>query len=1341
MNRIWDWFVRTRGKEEDLFHEQFSPAERKSVCLQSEFEAGEASTSGRLVSRGSWWAGLAALVFLPFCAQAQFGSVPVGSSNVQNITVTATATGTLGNVEVLTMGAASKDFVAGTSNCLSSPPSKNGSCTVSVTFTPALPGLRQGAVVLVGTVSGTAAVLGTAYISGTGTGGLGVFAAGNEIPVAGQYGLYTLLGDGNLATNAELYLPSGVVLDGAGNTYIADAGHNRIRMVCASESSATIAGTSCTGANVIATIAGNGNPAYSGDGGLASSATLNNPTGLAIDGAGNLYIADSGNNVVREIVAATGVIATIAGNSAGTVCGGHTDAVGDGCAPAQATLNLPQGVTVDSGGNVYIADTYNHRIREVSASTGLITTVAGNGTTNTNGSGGYSGDGGLATAAELNYPYAVAFDSSGNMYIPDSANNRIRVVYAVGGKISTFAGTGNAGETSCGQSLTATSATLWLPEGVAVDAANNLYIAETQNAAIRKVNSSTGLMTTVAQNGCGLFYLSPQFRSEQLYGPMGLFLDESGDLYVADALDMVVREIQGNYAAIYYTTPIRQGEKSATEDESIENDGNAALTLTTIAAQTDAAIDVNVGQPCSENESLSVNQSCTIGSVFAPALTPALSNYTTETPQITVGENTLTSLPAPNTPLTIQLVGLAEPLNATTTTISSNINPAGYGQQVIFTVTVTTGEGTGNLTGTVTIKDTFNNATVTLVSGLTLNASTPTTSLAYYATSALAVGTHSIVASYDNTDDAAHMASSSSALSQTVEESTGVTLTSSVNPSTVGQSVTFTATVSSSGGNVNPSGTVTFWDGATPLNTATLNTSGVATYATTSLANGVHAITAVYNGDSANSVQTSTSPVVNQDVQNVSALTVASSLNPSQYGTSVTFTATVSLAATQATTNTSAATPAATGTVIFYDNGTQIGAATLVGSSGTASFAISTLAVGTHPITASYAGDSYYTASATTYAINQTVSQATTTATVSATPNPAVIDSPFTMTATVTASGSSPTGSVKFLVNSTVIGTASLSGGKASLSYTPQTVGTYALAAEYLGDTNDAASTSATVSLIVGTISTATDIGVSATTGTNPQTMLVATVLNLSTGPVPTGMVTFLSGSTALGSSSLDSNGVATLTPQLNANSSYSIVAVYAGDVNHSGSTSAAMTVSGTAVGFNVKLTPSSVTVKTSENATITVTMSSNSGFSDTIGMGCASLPAGVNCHFSSPTITLPANGTASVSLTIDTNNPLGGGTSARNGGAEKQKIAFAGQLLLPGLGFGWIFWRLRRKYAKFYAVLPLLILAAVAVAVSGCSSFSQSTAAPGNYVIQVTGTGVDSNIVHYQNLTLDITN
>ncbi|HEY1804172.1 MAG TPA: Ig-like domain repeat protein [Terracidiphilus sp.] len=1471
---------------------------------------------------------LGASLLLSLTAHAQFGTQPVGATTGnQSVNVTATIGGTVTSVDILTLGSPSGDYAAGTgtANCASATLAQGATCTASVTFTPTAPGSRVGAVVLVGTpsVGPSPAVLGTAYLSGTGAGGLGVLVSGNLLPVAGQSGLYTSVDDGQPATQAELYLPSSIALDGAGNLYIADSLHNRIRMVCASATSATIQGTSCAGAGIISTIAGNGNPSYTGDGGPASSATLSGPGGIALDGAGNLYIADTGNNVIRKITAATGIMTTVAGSNPATVCGSASDAVGDGCPATQATLDQPQGVTLDTAANLYIADTSNHRIREVNTATGAISTIAGNGFTNANGTGGFNGDGVTAVSAKLNFPYAVAFDASGNMYIPDSANERVREVMAVGGVItpasliSTFAGTGNAGATLCTATpVAANQADVWSPSGVAVDAAGNVYIAETQNAAVRKVSAATGLISTIVQSGCGTYYAGGQFQGVQLYGPVGLYLDGVGDLYIADTLDMVVRELQGNFTAVNYTAPVRQGSTSPTVDQTVENDGNAALDLTAITPAVNAAIDSTVANSCTDPSSLAVNADCTIGAVFAPAATPTLTNNQIETPNIEVYEDAQPSVVAANSPLDIELVGTAEPVNSTTTTLTSNPNPSGFGQNVTFTVTVVTGAGTGNLTGTVSIADTFGGNTTTLASGLAVNGS----GVATFSTTTLAVGLHSIVATYSG--DTMHFTSTSApALIQTVFEGTATGLTSTANPSAVGQNVTFTATVTiSGGGGVTPDGTVSFMDGTTLLSTQTINVGGVALFATSTLTAGVHQITAIYNGDAAKQIQGSTSAAVSQDVQAPTTATLTSSLNPSFYGNSVTFTATIPPSGTTAP----------TGTVSFLDGATVIGTGTLAGNPGVATFTTAALNMGTHTITASYPGDSFngpsvslpldqvvklaqtattvtaapvpgiaggpetITATVTvtagsgtptgtvtftsgtvqlgsapvgaggtatitpalaqgsyqivaTYngdANNQgsasapfplTVAQATTQTALVVAPNPALVLAPITLTATVTGNGGTPTGSVNFLANGNVIGagtvnasgvatftTSTLAAGTYSVtasytgdandagstsspvslvvslattataitvapnpalvgaaititakvtgnggtptgtvnfmangttlasavlnagvaSFTTSTLapGTYSITASYLGDAADAPSTSTAISETVGLIPTITSLGSSTTSGPTPQVVLVATVLNNGTGVAPTGTVTFMSGATSLGSANLDASGVATLTPNLTAGVNYNIVATYSGDADHSPSSSPAIPVSGTPTLFTLTVSPASVTLVTSQNATVAVNLTSNGAFTDTIGLGCASLPAGVFCHFSNPSVKLNPGATASVQLTIDTNNPLGGGSSAMNRPAGFSRISVASLFLPFSAFFGFVFWRLRRKYAGLLTIAMVLVLSAGALLATGCSSYSTNTAAPGNYTIQVTGTGATSDIQQYQNVSLTIT-
>ena len=283
------------------------------------------------------------------------------------------------------------------------------------------------------------------------TGGLISTVAGN--------GTQGFSGDGGAAASAALSGPQGVAVDGTGNLYIADWGNNRIRKV--------------DSGGVITTVAGNGTWGFSGDGGAAISAQLNGTAGVAVDDAGKLYIADWANNRIRRVDSGGG-ITTVAGN-------GTQGFSGDGGAATGAALNGPVGVAVDGAGNLYIADSNNHRIRKVDSG-GVITTVAGNGTA------GYSGDGGAATGAELNWPRGVAVDAAGTPYIADEVNNRIRQVDS-GGIITTVAGDGTPGFS--GDGGVATSAALWFPSGVAADAAGNLYIVDGGNNRIRRLSEGT----------------------------------------------------------------------------------------------------------------------------------------------------------------------------------------------------------------------------------------------------------------------------------------------------------------------------------------------------------------------------------------------------------------------------------------------------------------------------------------------------------------------------------------------------------------------------------------------------------------------------------------------------------------------------------------------------------------------------------------------------------------------------------------------------------------------------------------------------------------------------------
>lgn len=279
----------------------------------------------------------------------------------------------------------------------------------------------------------------------------------------------------------------------------------------------------------IITLAGNGIAGFSGDGGAATSAELHSPGGVAVDTAGNIYVADPGNNRIRKITASTGVISTVAGN-------GTAGFSGDGGAATSAELNTPVGVAVDTGGNIYIADEFNNRIRKVTLTTGIISTVAGNGTP------GFSGDGGPATSASVKLPRGVSVDASGDIYIADTNHSRIRKVTVSTGIINTVAGSGLQGY--AGDGGAATSAGLCSPSGVVVDAAGNFYIADTCNNRIRKVTASTGIISTVAGNGtAGYSGDAGAATSAELSGPLGVAVDSAGNIYIADRTNNRVREV------------------------------------------------------------------------------------------------------------------------------------------------------------------------------------------------------------------------------------------------------------------------------------------------------------------------------------------------------------------------------------------------------------------------------------------------------------------------------------------------------------------------------------------------------------------------------------------------------------------------------------------------------------------------------------------------------------------------------------------------------------------------------------------------------------------------------
>ncbi|MCY3021909.1 MAG: putative Ig domain-containing protein [Planctomycetota bacterium] len=362
--------------------------------------------------------------------------------------------------------------------------------------------------------------------------------------------------EGGSALSSGIWTPAGLAADAAGNLYVADTCNNAVRKVDTAGNITTAAGNGTRG------YPGGLSPliklkfgVFGGDGGAATAASLNLPTGLAIDAAGNLYIADTGNHRIRKVAAADGKISTVAGN--GTVVVGPMglplgDFGGDNGPATAAQLNSPMGVAVDASGNVFIADTGNHRIRKVDSG-GTITTVAGDGATIPGllnfQYGDFKGDGGAATAASLNGPMGVAVDAAGNLYIADTVNQRIRKVDGAG-TITTVAGIGTTVvgildlpfgtfDLAAGN---ATSIALNQPSAVAVDGGGTLYIADCANHRVRRVNLATGALDTLAGNSPGFAGDGGPADISLLRYPVSVARGNSG-LFVADMKNKRVRKI------------------------------------------------------------------------------------------------------------------------------------------------------------------------------------------------------------------------------------------------------------------------------------------------------------------------------------------------------------------------------------------------------------------------------------------------------------------------------------------------------------------------------------------------------------------------------------------------------------------------------------------------------------------------------------------------------------------------------------------------------------------------------------------------------------------------------
>ena len=735
----------------------------------------------------------------------QFGTTPLGQTATGVLTFTINVDGTTLH-KIATVGPDFQVVQSGGSCATDTPYTSGSTCTVEVSFTPIAPGQRMGALNLKDSGGN---LLAQVPLVGYGAGPVVTFTPGTINTIAGNgtscSDVTKPCGDGGPALAAQIG-PMDLAVDNSGNIFIAS--ENRIRK---------IDGTT----GYISTVAGSGsycgspgNPtptAPCGDGGLATAAQMYMPISIAVDGAGNLYVTDFDDNRIRRVDANTGIITTVAGNGSPncptnrTMCFG-----GDGGPATAAQLFLPRNVAIDGAGNLYITDTSNARIRKVDAASGNISTVAGTGTATML----YNGDGIAATAANL-WGWAVALDSATNLFIADAENSRIREVNAATGIISTVAGNGT-GMSSGSIGLLATSTGIESPMDVALDKAGNMYFTSASGyPAVFEVPTATGLLMQVAGTGVtGYTGDGGPPTSAQVGGDLWVAFDASGNMYISDADNSVIRKVDVSTppTLTFAATPV--GQTSTTQSVTIQNSGNQPLTFSNITTS-NAALDGST--TCTTATPVPAGGTCVLGVQFAPQ---------------TAGAGTVVLYDnAPNSPQTINLSGGTSGPTIMGMTVSGSPNPSTYGTSVTLTASISV--SSGSPTGTVTFIEAISQgqqnqigAPATVVNGQ-----------ASVSTSSLGIGSHIILANYSG--DSTFSPYQSSVLKQIVNY--GVALGANVSSANYGDSVTFTATVTPG----NPGGFMYFFDGGVQFGTAPVN-SGQATYATSALGPGSHSITAQY---------------------------------------------------------------------------------------------------------------------------------------------------------------------------------------------------------------------------------------------------------------------------------------------------------------------------------------------------------------------------------------------------------------------------------------------------------------------------------------------------------------
>jgi sugar lactone lactonase YvrE len=602
------------------------------------------------------------------------------------------------------------------------------------------------------------------------------------------------------ALTVPLILPSAIVFDPAGNLYFAETANHVIRKID------TI--------GRITTIAGTGTQGFSGDTAPATAATFDSPQGLALDTANNLYIADTHNHCIRKLNLTTGILTTIAGTNPGFS--------GDNALATAAQLNLPTALAIDTANNLYLADTGNHRIRKISAATGIITTIAGTGTQS------FSGDAGLATSAAIDSPTGLVFDTANNLYIADTHNHRIRKITTTTGIITTIAGTGAPGYS--GDTAAATTATLALPHGLTIDPAGNLYLADTANHRIRRIDATTGIITTAAGDGTQAFSGDggPAIAAS-LDSPHDTAVSPSTLLTLADTGNQRIRQLAAAPAP-------------ATTIQTI-----AGLGLTTPGALTltaPAVIAYGTGQ-------------LTATLATATPATGAITFFdTTSTTTTTLGTSTLAANIA-----TLPTAKLSAGLHNLTATYAGDQTHQSA-QSSTLAVTITPQQ----LTATITPTNLLYGQTIPGISG-TLNgilpqdASNLSATFTTTATMLSSAGPYPVTATLTG-PGAGNYAIASPAATLTIKPApTVITLSNLIATVTSGSSITLTAQVATTTTGT-PTGSITLLDGNNPVLTTPLSANGDAVFTISSITQGSHTFTAFYSGNTNFTPGTSTPQLI-----------------------------------------------------------------------------------------------------------------------------------------------------------------------------------------------------------------------------------------------------------------------------------------------------------------------------------------------------------------------------------------------------------------------------------------------------------------------------------------------